>query len=258
MSPIPTASTSHHHPELGCLGSQGKKLTLWLRSLLHTIHWYQSLKIITSCLLQSGCKANAHIYCQLDTWITQALKQPCDYLWAMKYASQHAPVSQRQSQHADWPPEASHPPPPAEKDWGTHIDVETLIANFDASFQYSKTLMKMCARLTEAIRKKGLLFHSKQTLPLIALIYNTFLFSKSENTEIEHSTLQHIPSNYLCRKMRTIVWDKSQCPWLMESHKKQKNASRLVFSATTLCVGFLNPLWPSRKVSFQTIVSDMK
>lgn len=207
---IPTASTSHHHPELGCLGSQGKQLTLWLSSLLPTTRRYQSLKIITSFLLQSGCKANVHIYCQLDTWIAQALKQPCDYLWAMRYASQHAPVSQRQSQQADWPPEASHPPLPAEKDEGTHIDVEPLIANFDASFQYAETLMKMCARLTEAIRKKGLLFRSEQTLPLIALIYNTFPFSKSGNTEIEHSTLRHIPSNYLCRKMRTIVRDKSQ------------------------------------------------
>lgn len=71
--------------------------------------------------------------------------------------------------------------------------------------------MKMCARLTEAIRKKGLLFHSVQTLLLIALIYNTFTFSKSGNMEMEHSTLEHIPSNYLCRKMRTKVRDKSQC-----------------------------------------------
>lgn len=55
--------------------------------------------------------------------------------------------------------------------------MEPLIANFDASFQYSETLMKMCARLTEAIRKEGLLFRSEQTLPLIAFIYNTFPFS---------------------------------------------------------------------------------
>lgn len=177
MSQISTASTSHHHLDLGCLGSQGKQLTLWLRSRLPTTRRYHSLKIITSRLLRSGCKANAHIYCQLDTWIAQALKQPCDYLQARKHASQHAPVSQRHSQQADWPPEASHPPPPAEKDGGTHIDVEPLIANFDASFQYSETLMKMCARLTEAIRKEGLLFRSEQTLPLIALIYNTFPFS---------------------------------------------------------------------------------
>lgn len=120
-------------------------------------------------------------------------------------------LTERENQQAGLSPEASPCQLPGTKDLGTRIDEESLIANFDASFQYPKTLMKMCARLTEAIRKKGLLFHSVQNLLLIALIYNTFAFSESGNTEMEHSSLEDIPSHYLCRKMGTNVQDKSQC-----------------------------------------------